>query len=82
MDVYYCLVQTRPGAAPELRDLSCDTDADIPEAVHLATREWSRVELVEVFRNGDSVLVMSGEDLKIPGLQGAAGDGHGQSSGG
>ncbi|MGA0543994.1 hypothetical protein ACO2Q1_01830 [Brevundimonas sp. VNH65] len=63
MDVYHCLVTTRPGAVPELRDLSCESEAEISAAVLLAVREWRSVELVEVFRNGEATATYSRDQL-------------------
>lgn len=70
MNVYHCLVQTRPGGVPELRDLACETDEDIPAAVAWAIREWAEVERVEVFRDGEAVAVFPGGDLSKPGASG------------
>lgn len=64
MSVYHCLVLTRPGAVPQLRSLSCETEDDIPAAVAEVVREWSAVVSVEVFNDGRAVAVFDAERLR------------------
>lgn len=63
MSVYHCLVTTRPGGVPQLRSLSCESDAEIPAAVAQVIREWSVVVGVEVFSDGQAVAAYDAEGL-------------------
>lgn len=63
MSVYHCLVTTRPGGVPQLRSLSCESDAEIPAAVAQVIREWSVVVGVEVFSDGQAVAAYDAEAL-------------------
>ena len=64
MSVYHCLVLTRPGAVPQLRSLSCETDEEIPAAVAEVVREWSELVSVEVFNEGKLVVAYDAQGLK------------------
>lgn len=63
LDVYHCLVTTRPGEVPQLRDLNCEAPDEVEIAVALTIREWSGVHQVEVFRNGETVALFAQEDI-------------------
>lgn len=64
MSVYHCLVTTRPGGVPQLRSLSCETDAEIPAAVAEVVREWSVVVGVEVFSDGQAVALYDADQIR------------------
>lgn len=55
---------TRPGGVPQLRSLSCETDADIPAAVAEVVREWSAVIEVEVFSDGKAVVAYDADQIR------------------
>ena len=64
MSVYHCLVTTRPGGVPQLRSLSCETDAEIPSAVAEAVAEWSTVVSVEIFSDGQAVAAYDADQIR------------------
>lgn len=64
MSVYHCLVLTRPGAVPQLRSLSCETEDEIPAAVAEVVREWTEVVSVEVFNEGRPVAAYDADGLR------------------
>lgn len=62
MQVYHCLVTTRPGEVPTLRDLDCETRDEVERAVRRTIQEWSGVHQVEVFLNGEAIALFQADE--------------------
>lgn len=55
MRTYFCLIEVRPGAVPELRALDCDRDDALGPSLRAALRDWPCPHHVEVVEGGRTV---------------------------